>query len=303
MVLSSSLSKLAMVSSLNIDAIPEGLRIVSDPLANSNLVDSLSIESQFGFASLRILKSEKGKIEIAHSGKGFAIILQNNKRIVKASFVYPDENFLVTNTPFEIPPSAGSVQSIKLYDHFLLGVPLQDDIVFDNSSFQASTLLAAIINDRSKKSEMGRQYDNIVNLCRLHERNICKSLLKGKYFLIVGRFLQSEATKDNDSLSGQMSVINTEESRSETNLTFQPHCPILLPFLELISTVSCKLITSTWNRNDMAVVKSESKKLVVLTKHSISGASVQLKYEKGQNRLVYEQTGLANVLVIRPLLD
>ena len=292
-------AKLSMVSSLDLYAnAPEGLRLDSDTGLNG--ANYLSIESRFGSASLRILNDEGRKVEIKHSGKGFAAILQNNRRTVKASFIYPNEDFLVKNSPFEIPPNEeGSIESIKKYDHFIIGVPLEDGLVsltgdyilFEDGVPNVSNYLATTINDRSapKESEIGEHLEYFVNLSRSIEGAIQDRLFKGQFFLILGRFLK-------DSQMNSLAHHDPLMDRASKQVKFKNS--VSTPLISNKS-VPCKL--TTWNFNSKHLKANVEKQLTYVTKNLDSGASIELLSDEGErNRLVYQQFGLANVLVIRP---
>lgn len=305
------LSKFTLLSSRNLHVCPEGVRLSSDSSVNSKLANYLSIESQFGCASLRLLNNEEGKVEIKHSGKGFAVILQNNRRVIRASYVYPDENYLLTGIPFEIPPNDRSFETIELYDHFLLGVPLDENLAFEDASKPVSNAVATIINDRnvwsnSMAGQKEGESEYFVNLSRSIEGTLQEVFFKGKYYLIVGRFLKNQPVHCDSLLPNQLSrlsLINgsTFQPKSISNRPLYPS--LLNSFLSELNSECCLGTTYRYNLDHLAGRTEDKTKniLIYVAKDLDSGASAQLRYEMNRNRLVCEISGLANVLVIRPL--
>lgn len=277
---SATSKKLVIKISHSIDLSENG-NLSSHYNCNNDPTSQISFKSKYGQASLYI--QNDGKVGVQHFGKGFVILLSNSKTTEYASYAYPHGTTLDQYGPFSVPENAGSFVSVQPSDHILLGIPLRDNPPFKRNLPSSSSLLASYFNTRSS----GENENYIEVLDDTFKEIIRDGLFGTSYLLIKGQFAMMENTSQ----------------YSLTNITpkFQGHSYLaaLMAKMTVIRTIK---MTAHLNLDRLVGSEIDQKynMRTYLSENFVNGASFQLLFEEGKYRLVYEQFGRANVLLIRP---
>lgn len=301
---------LAMSASCSVGTTNESVQVNSDyPLVSNIPLHRLSISSPFGMASLVIDPLIGDEIILEHSGGAWVMLLDNNLDMGDATFVYPTEAFMnpPIRRPFKLEDRPPTGKAITRYGHFLLGVPLTNDHAgqFRGISQHLFKMLSASLNDHYAHyyPALGGSMDIF------HQRfgeifgfRLSNLFGKGKVALIYGRFVSpskqslGNLIENYSETSHDRSVEQVGLTLNQDSLTFR-HPSMMPPRVEPPYTLGTP---QHWNLHRLARSEVSGNDLIYFSQDYQNAASVALS--QGSNRLVYQQSGLANVLVFRPIV-